>query len=109
MGGRVLQDLVKLMTYRALRLRCAALRICARPKEHGKPPVRFVVIPESKNRWVWELRSTQDFLVLTSPAGFTTKSQAVAQIEALRRAIHMSGIYDLVGARLDPPREQPSS
>lgn len=62
--------------------------------------MRFVVIPESKLSWVWELRSARDFLVLKSPTGFTTKSQAVAQIEALKRAIDVAGIYDLVGSRV---------
>lgn len=68
--------------------------------------MRFVVIPESKKSWVWELRTAQDFLVLRSPAGFATKSQAIAQIEALRRAINIAGIYDLVGSRVDNPESQ---
>ncbi|MGJ7543358.1 hypothetical protein [Variovorax sp. LT1R16] len=71
--------------------------------------MRFVVIPESKNCWIWELRSAQDFLVLRSPASFTAKFQAVAQIEAFRRTIHVAGIYDLVGARMDTPEDRVAS
>ena len=71
--------------------------------------MRFVVIPEAKNRWVWELRSAQDFLVLRSPASFTAKSLALAQIEALRRAVNIAGVYDLLGARLDPPNNRVAS
>lgn len=41
--------------------------------------------------------------MLRSSAGFTTKSQALAQIEAFLRAIRVSGIFDLLGARLDEP------
>jgi len=74
-----------------------------------KKTVRFVVIPESKNCWIWELRSAQDFLVLRSPGSFTAKFQAVAQIEALRRAIQVAGIYDLVGARVDAPADRVAS
>lgn len=71
--------------------------------------MRFVVIPESKTCWIWELRSTQDFLVLRSPSSFTAKFQAVAQIEAFRRAINVAGIYDLVGARVDAPADRVAS
>ena len=68
--------------------------------------MRLVVIPESKKSWVWELRTAQDFLVLRGPAGFATRSQAVSQTEALRRAIDIAGIYDLVGSRVDNPENR---
>lgn len=81
----------------------------SRRNERGAQAVRFVVIPESKTCWIWELRSAQDFLVLRSPASFTAKFQAVAQIEALKRAIHVAGVYDLVGARMDQPEQRIAS
>ncbi|MDM0089333.1 hypothetical protein [Variovorax sp. J2P1-31] len=47
--------------------------------------------------------------MLRSPGSFTAKFQAVAQIEALRRAIQVAGIYDLVGARVDAPADRVES
>ena len=94
-------DIEFIIRITALKTCSATHRARARWQQCRKQTVRFVVIPESKNCWIWELRSAQDFLVLRSPGSFTAKFQAVAQIEALRRAIHVAGIYDLVGARVD--------
>lgn len=63
--------------------------------------MKFIVIPESKTSWFWELRSAQDFLVLRSPSNFTTKFQAMAQIKLLRSAINVAAVFDLVGTKLD--------
>lgn len=79
---------------------------CLRHRELRKQAVKFVVIPESKKSWVWELRSAEGSLVLRSPGSFAVKFQAVAQIEALKRAVSVAGVYDLVGARMDRSEAQ---
>lgn len=63
--------------------------------------MKFVVIPELKGRWVWELRSPEGPPVSKSPRSFATKAEAMAAIDALRRAVSKAGTYDLVGAQLD--------
>lgn len=63
--------------------------------------MKFVVIPELKGRWVWELRSPEGPAVSRSPMSFATKAETIAAIDAIRRAVSRAGTYDLVGDLLD--------
>lgn len=63
--------------------------------------MKFVVIPELKGRWVWELRSSEGPPISKSPNSFGSKADALAAIDELRRAVSKAGTYDLVGGQLD--------
>lgn len=63
--------------------------------------VKFVLIPELKGRWIWELRSPEGSLISKSPGSFVSKMHAVDAITAVKRAIFNAGIYDLVGSQVD--------
>lgn len=58
-------------------------------------------MPELKGRWIWALRAPAGDLVAKSPMSFATRAEAVAAIDAVRRAVHSAGVHDLVGSQLD--------
>lgn len=66
--------------------------------------MRFVIIPELKGRWVWELRTAEGVPVARSPMAFSEKAQALAMIQQVRLAVHGARVYDPVGATLEDQR-----
>lgn len=63
--------------------------------------MKFVVIPELKGRWLWELRGTDDPLISKSRVSYATKAEAMAAINLVKSKIGRAGVYDLVGSKLD--------
>lgn len=59
--------------------------------------MKFVIIPELKGRWVWELRTPDGVPVSRSPKTFADKAQVVAVIQQVRLAAGSARIHDLVG------------
>lgn len=59
--------------------------------------MKFVVLPELKGRWVWELRSSEGPIVSKSPRSFATKAETIAAIDTIWRAVSRAGTCDLVG------------
>lgn len=71
--------------------------------------MKFVVVPELKGRWVWELRTPEGTLLLKSPGSLSTQVEVVAAVEALKRAVGLADIYDLVGSQLSQPADASAS
>lgn len=76
-----------------------------RCQEQGpETPMKFVIIPELKGRWIWELRTADGVAVARSPQTFGEKAQAIAMIQKVRLAVHRARVYDPVGASMDDGR-----
>ena len=59
--------------------------------------MKFVIIPELKGCWIWELRGPDGVPVSRSPRRFTDKAEVISEIRKVRLAAGRAQIFDLVG------------
>lgn len=59
--------------------------------------MKFVIIPELKGFWVWELRGNDGMPIARSSGLFAHKAEVVADIRKVRAAAGRAQTFDLVG------------
>jgi len=76
--------------------------------------MRFVIVPELKGRWSWELRDAEGKALSRSTASYGDRTQVERAIETLRRDVLSARMLGPTGIRLDDliatssPRERTS-
>ncbi|MDM0088899.1 MULTISPECIES: hypothetical protein [unclassified Variovorax] len=63
--------------------------------------MKFVIIPEQRNRWSWELRNAEGTAISRSVGSYSERVQAEHAIQALRRGVANARVLGPTGASLD--------
>lgn len=73
--------------------------------------MKFVVLPELRGRWSWELRDPSGKVLATSAMSFGSRQMAMVSIQEFRHKAPRSSVYDASGkwleAEADEAREAP--
>ena len=67
--------------------------------------MRFVVIPELRGRWAWELRDSASRVLATSAMSFGSRETALASIQEFRTKV-CSASYCEVGVATDVAEDE---
>ena len=67
--------------------------------------MRFVVIPQPRGRWTWELRDATGKTVCESSGSYISQERAIAAIQDMRRIAPSATVID--GENQPPDNEQP--
>lgn len=59
--------------------------------------MKFVVIKESGNRWIWELRATDGQATCRSAMSYGSREQAFKAIQDVRRIAPRALVFDPLG------------
>lgn len=63
--------------------------------------MKFVIIPEQRNRWSWELRNAEGVALSKSVGSYSERIQVEHAIQALRRGVANARVLGPTGASLD--------
>ena len=63
--------------------------------------MKFVVIPELRGRWVWELKDDDGCVLSRSTLSYGDRDQALRVIQTLRRSVVKAQIFDPLGRPFD--------
>lgn len=63
--------------------------------------MKFVIIPELRGRWSWELRNAEGLAISRSVASYGERAQVERAIQALRRCVASAQVLGPTGASLD--------
>lgn len=63
--------------------------------------MKFVIVPELRGRWSWELRDADGSAISRSVASYSDRAQAERAIQALRRSVAQARVLGPTGASLD--------
>ena len=71
--------------------------------------MKFVVIPELRGRWVWELKDDDGCVISRSTMSYGNREQVLVVIQAMRRAVFKAQIFDPLGGACEdePPQIEP--
>lgn len=67
--------------------------------------MRFVVIPQARGRWTWELRDSAGDAVCKSAGSYISQERAIAAIQDMRRIAPSANVID--GAGSLPTKDEP--
>jgi len=65
--------------------------------------MKFVVIPELRGRWIWELKDDDGRTLSRSTMSYGDREQALKVIQAMRRAVLKAPIIDPLGGLCEDP------
>lgn len=63
--------------------------------------MKFVIIPELRDRWSWELRNAEGDAISRSATSYGARVQVEHAIQALRRGVANARVMGSTGASLD--------
>lgn len=63
--------------------------------------MKFVIIPELKGRWLWELRGHDGVPISRSPSRFSDRAEVMFEIRKMKLAVGRAKVFDLVGSAQD--------
>jgi uncharacterized protein YegP (UPF0339 family) len=73
--------------------------------------MRYVVIPQLRGRWIWELRNPAGETLCTSASSFISRERAFDAIQEVRAKAHAAGIVEspesASSSRPAPPPNSP--
>ncbi len=64
--------------------------------------MKFLVFPELRGRWSWELRDAKGKVVAASAMSFGSQQMALLSIREFRSKAPRSPVYDATGKWLEP-------
>lgn len=70
--------------------------------------MKFVLVPELRNRWSWELRQKDGVLLATSAMSFANRERTVADIHQFRGTAAQACLVDEQGNDLEHPHAGPA-
>lgn len=63
--------------------------------------MKFVIIPELRHRWSWELRNAEGTAISRSVTSYSERIQVEHAIQALRHGVGSARVLGPTGASLD--------
>lgn len=70
--------------------------------------MKFVIIPELRDRWSWELRDAEGTAISRSVGSYSERVQVEHAIQALRRGVANARVLGPTGASLDELAGKPA-
>ena len=65
--------------------------------------MKFVVVPELRGRWSWELKDDDGSVLSRSTMSYGDREQALKVIQAMRREVRKAPIVDPLGGPCEGP------